>query len=1328
MYRTKLCLRLMSVAGFALVLICAGAAWSEQGPVCSEAVPVHVSLAAGNLPLVGKEGTVTATVTVDYDLPDVTLTVEVVGEGKVIDAPTVALGKLAGAAQVARTFRVRFDTPGNKFVRAAVKAVERPGVSWSAVEYLALNVGATASKVGFDPSVPPLQADQVSAGTAPVQAQPVAPVDVSPSAPPALSATDRGASAPAGGATPDGLLTVSGRWYFHDRGSVLTGQRQNIVELLRASDSAHLEWTFTDWNGNFTFPAVNNPGAAGVYVQCSTWTNYGGGNYMSVITPGGDEWSNRFKNNTGSFVFADGNQSVGGWTTILGDPNEKAYWIKDDYIKAYNVPPDSTGRHVAEWSSTSTVGTYYNPGGNIHLKAGDADDTPDTVLHEMGHSVMYNIYGGYMPPFPNCNPHYLMGSSSTGCGWTEGWAQTWHCWTTGNAIRSYPGGGAVDLEAATWGDGYDEGDTVEGRVAGAIWDITDSTNDGYDIYDGSWTDVWDVMWNVNCNTFADFWAQWKARGHAKHGPVACLYQCTIDYNIWPTFGGLPDRTTAEDTPWNNAIDLWVFASDPESSVSELTYTITGNTNPSCGVSIDVGDFVDINPVLNWYGTSTVTISCTDGIRTRSDSFIVTVTAVNDAPVITGLPDVSTNEDTPKDNAIDLWTYSSDPESSHSALTYTITGNTNANCGVSIDANDYVDINPVSNWNGISDVTIRVTDPSGLSDSDTFRITVVAVNDPPVISGLPDRATNEDTPWDNAIDLWAYTIDPETADSGLTYTIAANTNAGCGVSIDSNQYIDINPVLNWYGISDVTVRATDPGGLWDEDTFRITVNSINDTPVLANLPDQLLAKNSSRNNAIHLWVYASDVETSDNDLVYTIMANTDPNCGVSIDISDYVDINPTAGWTGYSDVTIRATDAGLLWAEDTFRILVGDMVVSCADARNRADGSWVYWQYLTTVTAVFPSIFYMEDWNRLSGMRVSWANPPPVGNYVWVAGQMTSYFGERMLNAHIAFDYGADSTPPAPFYMRNNVMGGASPNAYTRKVPEPDGSGCYNVGLLARTTGTVVSTSPPNYFWVDDGSKAIYDGVLNALTVDWHYAGVPVPPLNARVALTGISGATTYSSNTIPFLRPRSAADLQGLGGKVAYLYSEDSETGAAFVEMLLAHDWTTSRYTILKRLPSLAKFDLIIIGYDTGNWTASAEALEAILESGKPVIAVGHGGVKFLDQVYKPDLNIGFLPSGGGSANSGWAQDTGLGVWYFDQPITIPKGAPMVIQKSGGNYEVYNPPSSVTKIVRDPTLASYWPIAQEDRFMQWGFGGGPSVMSATGQQLFVNCLYYMQGK
>ena len=42
-------------------------------------------------------------------------------------------------------------------------------------------------------------------------------------------------------------------------------------------------------------------------------------------------------------------------------------------------------------------------------------------------------------------------------------------------------------------------------------------------------------------------------------------------------------------------------------------------------------------------------------------------------------------------------------------------------------------------------------------------------------------------------------------------------------IAGNRWLTVNPSTDWCGYTDVAVRVTDPGGLWDEDTFRVAVN-------------------------------------------------------------------------------------------------------------------------------------------------------------------------------------------------------------------------------------------------------------------------------------------------------------------------------------------------------------------------------------------------------------------------------------------------------------------------------------------------------------------------
>jgi len=1107
--------------------------------LATEFLPIHVTVSAKAVPLLGQTGEVTATVTADRDLPNVSVAIELPTGGKIIAAPASVLGSISGGVPIDYSAKIAFDTPGNKLVRAVVRSQEGPGMGWSDVAYLGMNIGAQRSTLGLAETGEPAAAVKAPGSGVPTN-QPVPRPAGDPSAPrPAAidGGGSEGVAAPkaASGPVALGTVTVSGSWHFNDRDGVYTPMRDLVVELCRADNGAHLAWAWTNWDGNYTFPAVTNPNPVGVYVVASTWTDYGGGNFLSVITLGGDEWTNRYTVATGSKVLGDGAQSMGDWYIVDTWAPRKAWWIKDDQVKAYWVPGGSyhSGRHVVEWDPTSTHGSHYHPGGNIHLMGGDADDTPDRVLHEMGHSVMYNIYGNYMPPFPNCNPHYINLVSSAGCAWDEGWAHFWALWCTNDPVRHFPGGSGVDLEVPTWGTpDWDNGDQVEGRVSGALWDIYDSTNDGYDTWTDSWPDIWDVMWNVNCDNFVQFWNQWKARGHWKHGAVKCIYQNTIDYNTWPSFSGLPDVTTNEDTPVNNAVDLWLYASDAESADSELTYTIIGNTNPSCGATIDAWDYLDVSPSPNWWGSSTVTISCSDGIRTVSDSLVV------------------------------------------------------------------------------------------------------------------------------------------------------------------------------------------------------TINSVNDQPIISGLPDQLLAKNTSHNNAIDLWVYSSDVETPDWNLTYAIVGNTNPSCGASIDAGDYLDIFPTAGWTGNSYVTVRVTDPEGAYSEDTFEIVVANRCATCTDARKIPNNGWV-WVDPKTVTATFPGFFYMEDdTTRASGMRVAYGSPPARNRSVEVAGQMGPgpYSGaERQINCHILIDHGVDATPPGPLGMTNRAFGGVPSDPYTAVVPTGRTGGLYNVGLLTRTTGKVTATFAPQWFWVDDGSHLPYGGSWIGLLVYWGYAGTPLPPVNARVSMTGLSTAGYAGSDTRSIFLPRLVTDVRGLGGRVAYIYSSDDGTAKAFGSTLSSRKWKMTPIT-LGNLPSrdLSVYDLIIISEDSGTWTTPSLVAQ-IVNSGKPVIAVGTGGGHFLDAV--GGLHIGWLPSAYGTTALGYVDNPGLGVYFFDVPISIPEDNILTMLTAAvRTLEVYNPPTSVVKVLRTQEYTTYWTVANEGRYMQWGYTASPSSWTATAADLFVNCIYYMQGQ
>jgi len=1288
-------------------------------------IPLSITLSSDGVPVVGKPGKVTAVVTLERDLPNVTVEVLLPTEGKFVGSSKMVVASASKKAPIELKAKVVFATPGLKFVQAVVRSEERPGVVWSHAAQVLLDVGHKSSSIVNDTrnirTAPKFSGNSNGQRRGRPTAEEAAVESVLPSGSIASfdSATMQPSQSPQPLSSTD--LIITGKWSFEDRSGSQIGQKNAFLELRETGlFGGVLATTYTDWQGNFTFPAITNPNEF-VYVRCYT-LSHNPGNAVSVKF---DSSSPYYSSDTDAYLFTqNGTQSIGNWCVEDTDPNIGAWWIVDDMARGYNTPPNAAGGHHAIWSPTSTHGSHYHPGGEIHLEGVDCE-TPDVPLHEMGHSVQYNIYGDYLPNVGGA--HSILERSSPELAWIEGWATAWLFWVTNDPVFNFPGGGNLDMENRTWGDGGDEGYDVEGRVTGALWDIADAANDGYDTYTGGWLDIWELMYDHNCDTFWQFWQQWRAHAFDEHGPVKCLYQNTISWNNSPTFAGLPDITVAEDVFLANAMDLDDYASDPESLDHQLIFGIVNVSTPNLQIGIDANHRVNLQGVLNWHGTATVEIWCTDGLTTVGDTFTVTVTPVNDAPVISGIPDRTLDEDTSLSQTINLSKCATDPETASTALTYTVTANTNPSCGVSIVSGYYISINPVANWFGTSDVTIRATDPQGLWTEDTFRITVNPVNDPPVIQGLPNRALDEDTSLTNTIDLWAYTTDLEIPSSALSYYVQSSALPAGTVTISSNRYINITPPANYNGSGNVTIRAWDWEGGYDDDTFLVTVRPLADPPQM-DVPDHTYPINkTSTTRSIDLHQYSSDPDGPASDLTFAVTANTNPNLAATIVSNRYLRITQGPFYSGHTQVTVRATDPTSLWVEDTLNVVVGRMTNNCSELFGLPNDIYVIFPAKPVSWSQYYA-FYIQDPSGASGIRVNaTAAMPEINRNVTVGGRLTTYEGERAVDCLALTTGDMTTSPPRPVFMTHKTMGGTWPGSYTPAVPTGDTGGLYNVGLLVTTTGKVVSRNL-NSFWIADGSGVHYSFSSKGLYVDCQPIAMYAPTLGSRVSVTGISGATTLLDNSVVnALRLRNRVDVRGLGGRVAYIYSTATATANAYAAMLGEKGWETTAIPLsVLTSRDLSAYDVLVIGSDTGTWT-NAAAVAQVIDSDRPVIAMGTGGGRFLDQV--PNLDIGWLNSGYSTRTQGYVADLGVVLYWWNTIINVPTNRLLDLTTSASTtLEVVDPPAGVYGLLRSPTSSQYWIVAHQGQYMQWGFETTPSNMSQTAKDLLVNSLYFMQGK
>lgn len=147
--------------------------------------------------------------------------------------------------------------------------------------------------------------------------------------------------------------------------------------------------------------------------------------------------------------------------------------IKLDYwTRAHETGLD--GQLVVNWTPTSTDGTYADVLGanDVHLAADDPDSDHITI-HEGAHVLMDTLYEDDFPPRPNCSPHSIFGNSSTGCAWTEGWAEWVPVRVLNDPYFRFEDGTGPNLETQTWNDGNPHGDQAEGRIAGTLIDLSD---------------------------------------------------------------------------------------------------------------------------------------------------------------------------------------------------------------------------------------------------------------------------------------------------------------------------------------------------------------------------------------------------------------------------------------------------------------------------------------------------------------------------------------------------------------------------------------------------------------------------------------------------------------------------------------------------------------------------------------------------------------------------------------------------------------------------------------------------------------------------------------
>ncbi len=238
-------------------------------------------------------------------------------------------------------------------------------------------------------------------------------------------------------------------------------------------------------------------------------------------------------------------------------------------------------------------------------------------------------------------------------------------------------------------------------------------------------------------------------------------------------------------------------------------------------------------------------------------------------------------------------------------------------------NRTVQVTPLPNTFGTTHITITVTDVGGLTASESFDVTITAVNDAPTISDLADQSTRVSVSTQSIgftvddVDNAASTLIVSATSSDQTLVPDANLTLG---GSEASRTITVAPIAGQVGTCTITVTVSD-GTLSASDVFTITVDPAAVAPTLSDVGDQFLAVNASSGE---LPFTIGDVDSSISLLVVTASSSNQtlvPDANISLggtDANRTVTVVPAANQSGTCTITVTVSD-GTLSASDTWLV-------------------------------------------------------------------------------------------------------------------------------------------------------------------------------------------------------------------------------------------------------------------------------------------------------------------------------------------------------------------------------------------------------------------------
>jgi hypothetical protein len=390
----------------------------------------------------------------------------------------------------------------------------------------------------------------------------------------------------------------------------------------------------------------------------------------------------------------------------------------------------------------------------------------------------------------------------------------------------------------------------------------------------------------------------------------------LPINDAPSFINNPPKELYVKFDLPYSFDYSYYVEDVDNPKSQLVIAADPTSDITVsGLSLTY-DFPDENSGVQYFRIITVTIS--DGLL--YDSITIKVWATSDTPpdLIHPLPDVAILEGDMNVLIFDLDNYFNDVDGD--VLFYS-EGFENIEVEINSTSHE-VFLSAPTEWSGVTTAVFVAHDPTGAIRIDTINITVIAVNDPPVISLIPKVFVHYSV--DYLLDLGLYVNDPD--DDIGSLTIYTNDIVNASYSSVPTPNLRLNypanpsggPYAGPYTVV-VHLHVVDSGGLFADISFTVEVSD-NYPPVFTRSPPDIISfmedASLGKPHSLDLSILFSDPDSGD---VISFSFTGNKNVSVVIEADGWLNFSAALNWFGTEYITFNATDPHGAWLSFKVRV-------------------------------------------------------------------------------------------------------------------------------------------------------------------------------------------------------------------------------------------------------------------------------------------------------------------------------------------------------------------------------------------------------------------------